>query len=100
MQDYIIGLGKGRELLTEIVEILRSILVMPATNATSKRSFSVLRRVKTYLRSTMSQSQLNRLMTLAILKEMTDELDLVECAKEFVSETNTGFLYLVDFHSW
>ena len=86
MQDYVIGLGKGRELLIEIVEILRSILSMTATNATSKRSFSVLRRVKTYLRSTMSQSQLTQLMKLAVFTEMTDKLDLVECAKEFVSE--------------
>ena len=86
MQDYVIGLGKGRELLIEIVEILRSILSMPATNATSKRSFSVLKRVKTYLRSTMSQSQLNQLMKLAVFTEMTDKLDLVECAKEFVSK--------------
>ena len=40
VKDYLISLGHGRELLSEVVTILRLILVMPATNATSKRSFS------------------------------------------------------------
>ena len=35
--------------------LFKLLLVMPATNASSERSFSALRRVKTYLRSTMSQ---------------------------------------------
>lgn len=71
--------------MTEIVEIL----VMPATNATSERSFLVLRRVKTYLRSTMSQRRLNHLMTLAVHKEMTDKLELNALRNLFL-ETNTG----------
>ena len=50
-----------------------------------KDHFSVHRRVKTYLRSIMSQNRLNHLMMLAVYKEITDKLDLVECAKEFVS---------------
>ena len=35
---------------------------MSATNATSERSFSALRRIKSYLRSTMHQQRLNHLM--------------------------------------
>ena len=38
-----------RALLSEICIIAKLILVMPATNAVSERSFSALRRVKTYL---------------------------------------------------
>ena len=34
---------------------------LPATDATSERSFSALRRVKTYLRTTMIQQRLNNL---------------------------------------
>ena len=51
-----------RALLSEICVIAKLILVMPATNAISERSFSALRRVKTYLRSTMKQTRLNHLM--------------------------------------
>ena len=38
-----------RALLSEICVIAKLILVMPATNAISERSFSALRRFKTYL---------------------------------------------------
>lgn len=57
---------------------------MPATNSTSERSFSGLRRVKTYLRSTMSQDRLNHLMILHVHKERTDGLDLKAVATEFI----------------
>ena len=65
---------------------MKLILVMPATNATSERAFSGLRRVKTYLRSTMSQRRLNHLMLLHVHKEKTDSLKdkLIEVANMFV----------------
>ena len=64
---------------------MKLLLVMPATNATSERSFSALRRVKTYLRSTMSQERLNNLIVLHVHKEKTDNLDLKQVCQEFVS---------------
>ena len=39
------------------------ILVMPATNVISEHAFSALRRVKSYLRTTMSNNRINHLMT-------------------------------------
>ena len=50
-------------------------LVMPATNAVSERSFSALKRVKTYLRSTMGESRLNHFMLLHVHKELADVED-------------------------
>ena len=44
-----------RAAFSGVLKVMKLLLVLPATNATSERSFSVLRRVKTYLRSTMSQ---------------------------------------------
>ena len=46
--------------------IARLILVLPSTNAASEISFSAMKRVKTYLCSTMSQPRLNHIMTLNI----------------------------------
>ena len=63
------------------------LLVMPATNATSECSFSVLRRLKNYLRSTMSQPRLNHVMVLSIYKELLDELDLYAVGNEFVGSS-------------
>ena len=50
---------------------------MPATNAVSERSFSALKRVKTYLRST-GDSRLH--------KDKTDALTLVDVANDFFGE--------------
>ena len=55
------------------------------TNSTSARSFSAMRRVKSYLRSTMTQERINNLMILNVHKELTDEIDLTDIAKEIIS---------------
>ena len=66
-----------RLIISEVCVLLKLILVMSSTNAISERSFSTLRRVKTYLRSTMLQERLNRLLVLHVHKEYTDSLDLI-----------------------
>ena len=74
-----------RDLMSEVITLVKLILVMPATNATSERSFSALRLVKTYLRSTMTQNRLNHLMVLTVHEERTDNLDLLDVANVFIS---------------
>ena len=70
-------------LFSEIGILLKLLLVMPATNAVSERSFSALRRIKSYLRSTMTQDRLNHLMILHIHSR---PLDLKSCANAFVDK--------------
>ena len=48
--------------------------------------FTAMRRIKTYLRATMSQERLNSIMILHVHKENTDELDLKLFSNEFVSK--------------
>ena len=62
------------------------ILVLPAANAESEGSFSKMKLIKTYLRSTMSQKRLNHFMTLAVYPELVDELNLREIGEEFVAK--------------
>ena len=57
---------------------------MPATNVTSERSFSKLRLIKTYLKTTIGQEQLNHLMILFVYKELVDNLDMKRVINEFV----------------
>ena len=57
---------------------MKTILVMSAANASSERSFSALRRLKTWLKSTMSQTLLNWCMISHVHTEETDELDLLK----------------------
>ena len=59
---------------------------MPATNAVSEISFSALKRVKTYFRSTTGDSRLNHLMMFHVHKDRTDALTLVDVSNDFVGE--------------
>ena len=71
-------------LIKEVVKIAKIMLVMPATNALSERSFSALRRLKTYLCSTTTNLRLNNMLTLHIHKDETGNLDLCNVANEFI----------------
>lgn len=51
-------------------------LTAPVTSASSERSFSKLKLIKTLIRSTMRQERLQNLMTLACEKDLTDQIDL------------------------
>ena len=70
--------------MSQVGKLVRLLLVMPATNAESERSFSAVRRIKTYLRSTMSQQRLNHLMVLHVHKSSADDLDLIDVANDFI----------------
>lgn len=78
-----------RALLTEVVKIAKLLLVMPATNAISERSFSALKRIKTYLRSTTSDSRLNNLLVLHVHKELVDDLDLKAIGNIFIDKCDS-----------
>ena len=69
-----------RVLLSQVSHLLQMLIIMPATNATSERSFSAFRRVKNYLRTTMLQEELNNLLVLHVHKDCTDLLDFTSIA--------------------
>lgn len=85
--DYIksLSLAQG-DCMSEVVILLKLILVIPATSAVSEHSASAVRRLKKYLRSTRTQTRLNNLLVLHVHKQRTDELDLSACLNDFVSE--------------
>ena len=74
-----------RAIYSGIVTLVIILLLISAANATSERTFSVLRRMKTYLRSTMTQTRMNNFITLHVHKERTDALDLKAIANEFTA---------------
>lgn len=69
-----------------VLIILRIFACMPCTNAIGERSFSVLRRVKNYLRSTLSQDKTSSLSLLSIENEMLRSIDWSSIIKEFVNK--------------
>ena len=88
--------NRERLLLSEVVKVLMLVLVMPVTNSPSERSFSTLRRIKTYLRSTMRQDRLNDLMILHVHKDKTDEMNFCNPLQEtFVSGNIDNYFWTI-----
>ena len=63
----------------------RILLTMPVTVASAERSFSKLKLLKSYLRSSMSQERLNDLAILCIEKNMLENIDVDTIINDFVS---------------
>ena len=74
------------EMFSEVKHLLKIFYTIPVTTATAERSFSALRRLKTFLRSTMSQERLNHTMLLYVHKGRTDTIDVVNIARLFIQE--------------
>ena len=75
-----------RSLIPNIISIVKVVLVTGAMTATSERSFSMARRTKTWLRSTMKQRIFNSLSILNLSKPLVNKLQLVKVANEFVEK--------------
>ena len=87
-------------MLSEVHKLVLLYLTVPVTIATAERSFSGLKRIKTYLRNSMTQQCLNHCMLLHIHRNKTDDLDLLKIATEFkrneiILETNNKNSLLV-----
>ena len=73
-----------RNLFGQIQALLRLLLVVPATSCEAERSFSALRRLKTWLRSTMSQQRLNSVAVCHVHHAYIDEIDMRTVVDDFV----------------
>lgn len=85
------------ELFSETVTLLKIIITTPMTTAEAERCFSTLKRVKTFLRNTMTQDRLNALATLSmerrIVTEMSDFNQRVIEKFANLKERRAKFLY-------
>jgi hypothetical protein len=59
------------------------LFILLVTVASAERSFSKLKLLKDYLRSTMSQERLNGLVTLCIEKKLLDDIDISSIIDDF-----------------
>ena len=58
----------------EFAKALKILAVIPATSCSAERSFSSLRRLKTYLRNSMGQERLSSLALLHIEREYVNKV--------------------------
>ncbi|XP_060849613.1 uncharacterized protein LOC132928766, partial [Rhopalosiphum padi] len=75
---------------------LRMFLCVPASNTSAERSFSTLKRVKTYLRSSMSDNRLNSLAILNIESQLTNSLNYDKIIEDF-ARSNARRKKLIEF---
>lgn len=73
-------------LIPNIVTIIQLILINPATSCTPERSFSTARRLKTWLRSTMTTKRFNNLAILSTHKDLTDTINFIDIGNEFAAK--------------
>ena len=82
--DILRSAGARKLLIHEVIKLTKLIMLMPATNATSERSFSTLKRLKTCVRSLIGHNRLNNLMFIHIHQDRTDNMDLKLAANDFI----------------
>jgi hypothetical protein len=73
-------------MLPELTSFLRLFLTIPVTSCTAERSFSALRRLKTFLRSTVTQKRLNHVALLHIHREQSELIDLKYIYNNFIGQ--------------
>ncbi len=76
--------AETKSTLQNFILYLKTLLVVPATSASVERSFSTMKRVQIYLRSTMSEKHLNHCCILHAYHSEVDELDVAKIAAIFV----------------
>ena len=67
----------------EVTAACALFLTLPVTMASAERSFSKLKLIKAYLRSTMAQERLDGLSLLAIERESAQKIDLDSIVDKF-----------------
>lgn len=77
-----------RQLFCQVEVLLRILLVCPASSTEAERSFSGLRRLKTWLRSTMTQNRLNSVCVCHIHQDLLHTIDINKLLQEFISHSD------------
>ena len=72
-----------KKFLVNVCKVCRILAVNPASSVTAERTFSLARRVKTSMRSTMLPTRFNSVSILNVNKDRTDKLDLIKMANAF-----------------
>lgn len=78
--------AKKMDMFPNILVAYRVLLTVPITVASAERSFSKLKLIKSYLRTTMTQDRLNGLAILSIEKNMLKAIDVEHIVEDFASK--------------
>ncbi|XP_034208267.1 zinc finger MYM-type protein 1-like [Prunus dulcis] len=80
---------KSVDMFPNVMVAYRILLTIPVTVASAERSFSKLKLLKSYLRTTMAQDRLNGLAILCIERDMLENIKYDSIIDDFASKTAT-----------
>ena len=88
LADFVTELNpQTRIMFKQVTRTIELCLSLPVSAASSERSFSALKRLKTWLRSTMTQKRLTHTSLMHVHQEILDSLDVARLMSTFVSKT-------------
>ena len=87
---HALDICEASEAFLSVRKLLKILTVLPVTTATAERSFSTLRRLKTYIRNSMSEERLNGLALLNIHREINVSSE--EIVNEFANSNRKMLL--------
>ena len=82
--DMLVAIPIAKDMFSNVDKLVRLYLIIPVTTCTAERSFSSLHRIKSYLRSAMTEERSKNILLIHAHKEETDTLNLTEVACSFV----------------
>ena len=83
-----------KEIYPNIYVVIRILLIVPVSIASAERSFSKLKLIKSYLRSTMGQEKLSALVVLSIEADIASKVDYELLIEEFRKVKSRKFMFL------
>ena len=86
-----------KESLPETHKLLILLSTYPMSSANAEKTFSVMSRIKTWLRSRMGSGVLANYLFAVIHKQRMDDVNIQKVAKEFVSKSSQRKSYFGDF---
>ena len=92
--DVISSLIALKDAFPELLKLVRISMTIAVNTAHCERSFSTLKRIKTYLRSTMSEQRLNDLAILSIERELSSSISLDKMITKFHSSDHNRRIVL------
>lgn len=83
MQKVLAAFQELPSAYSELIKMMQIALTLPISTAENERFFSVLKRVKTYLRTTIGDDRLDSLLLMAVEQNMVKTLNLDELVDDF-----------------
>lgn len=86
VSDVLVQLYPLKAAFPVLVSLYQICLTIAVTTAKCERTFSTLKRIKSYLRSTMTEQRLSDLAILSIERDISDDMDMEQVVDNFAAK--------------